>query len=298
MNLETQIRQVRSRLATPRRALVSEDYITDTEILEWIRQAELQVIKDVAEREKFITQATVAAVAAQELYSRTDTGFPVDVVDIVRVTYAGVECNRHPAHEIAALELNTFRRPRKGFNQYFYEIAGTFGTSKIGIRPVPDDTSPIVIWYVQAPYRRFKHLRGITTAVGAATEIIDSGNLKQPNNYWVNAEVRLFDGLIQGEERIVSASDLGTTKLTTTTAWPVAVAQNVTYELGEVSELPAELEPLVTAWATYLGQCKGRDAGDASLTRTEYDAQIAKHNARYGYGRTEPTSEPVGTNKL
>lgn len=287
MNLETQIRQVRSRFAEPRTADPADDRFTDTEILEWIHQAEIHVIRNIAEREKWIRTATFPAVNGQELYDRATAGFPTDLIDIVRVTYASAPCIRHPVHEIDALEMNSRRFPRKGYNQYFYELAGTFGTSKLGIRPIPNDATNIVLWYIKMPYRRYKHKRGTTTAAGTNVEIIDATNLTHPNNFWTDSEVRLFDGVLAGQERIVASSTKATTRLTVSTAFDEIVAQNVIFEVGEVSELSKELDPLVTAWATYLAKMKNADP-DASAVKIEFKELLAEHNSRYGTARTEP----------
>lgn len=291
MNLETQIRQIRGRLADPRRTDETDPFIRDTEIIDWIHHGEVQVLRDVPERELFIEIATFAAVIGQERYDKATANFPQDVVDPVFVRYAGVECVRHAVHELGSLQYGDALRPRKGLNQYFYLLAGGLGTATLGIRPVPDDTSQIELWYVRRPYKRFKHAYVQLSAAGTPTTLISS-SLTHVNDYWNGCEVRVAEGSIyQGEERVVSDFDATTDTLTVATAMPEAIGTGPFIELGEVSELPPDLEPLVNAWAVYLGFLKMMAPMSAQLARTEYRELHAAHMQRYGYGRVEPSRE-------
>lgn len=292
MNLETQIRQVRARLSDPRRTDPEDSYVTDLELVDFIHQAEWQVVRDLAERESFVQTATFNAVNAQEQYDEAAAGFPIDVLDIVRVTYGGVECRRHPVHELGALDFGSNYRPRKGLSQFFYLIGGSLGKLKLGIRPIPDDTSQVAVWYVRRPYRRFKHLLGQVTLAGTNLEIIDSTSLLHVDSYWNGSEVRLKDQIYAGNERIVSAFAAATDKITVSVAWPTIITVGTRYEVGEVSQMPADLEPLVIGWASYLGFVKNMAADLGGIARSEYDQMLSRHNQRYGMSRTEPGREP------
>lgn len=294
MNLETQIRQVRARLSDPRRTDPEDSYVTDLELVDFLHQAEWQVVRDLAERESFVQTATFAAVNGQEQYDEAAVGFPIDVMDIVRVTYGGVECRRHPVHELGALDFGSNYRARKGLSQFFYLIGGSLGKLKLGIRPIPDDTSQIAIWYVRRPYRRFRHVRGIVTLLGTNVEIIDSTNLLHVDSYWNTCEVRIMDGLYVGNERVVSAFAAATDKITVSSAFPTPIPVGSRYEVGEVSQMPADLEPLVIGWAAYLGFVKNMAADLGGIARSEYDQMMSRHNQRYGMSRTEPGREPQG----
>jgi hypothetical protein len=300
VNLETQIRQVRARLSEPGRDDYRDDRITDLEIVDWIHKAEIRVCRDVVERERITQTATVAAVSAQELYTIADTNFPSGILDIVRVTYGGVECSRWPVHELGALDQNTLYDPVKGRLQFFYVLNDTAnpGEMSIGIRPVPDDTSDIVITYVPVPPRRWKHWSGTADNL-AATEVrlIDSG-MQHPDDFWIGAEVRLTSGLFEGEERTVVDSVEATTLVIVGVDFSAIVPLSTTFDMGDPTTLPPEWEDLVITWATYTGLLKDKEVENASAVRAEYEQYLSIVNQRYGFTRVEPGREPGGQKTL
>jgi len=203
MNLQSEIREVRSRVADPARVDPNDSYILDIEVMDWLWRGETQLLHDISEREKVAKILTIAAVAAQELYSIT-----VDLLDIIRVTYAGTECTRYPVEELGALTTNRFRVPVKGQQQYFYILSDTAagvvpGRTRIGIQPIPDDTSNIIIYYIPMPTRRFKANQGTTTGAGSSTTMVDS-LLIQPDDYWNGTQIRLLSGYLKGNAQVVT----------------------------------------------------------------------------------------------
>lgn len=292
MNLQSEIREVRSRVSEPDRVNPDNPYFTDLEIIDWIYRAEIQTAHDAIERERLIKTATTAGVASQELYDA-----PADLLDIVRVTYGGVECTRFPVTELGALATNRLREPTKGLQQFFYELAkptGVPGRGQIGIRPVPNDTANIVVYYVPMPVRRYKAVQGTTTGAGTTTTALDSVLSAYPDDFWNDTQFRILTGPMRGQFRNVSDFSSGTGTITWTTAIEAAPGTNNDYEMGQVSSLPQEWIPMVVAWASYQALLKDRRPDLASAQRQEYDALLANINNRYGFSRTEPAREAVG----
>lgn len=190
------------------------------------------------EREKFATTNTQAAVNGTETY---DT--PSDLLDIRRVTYAGVELNRQSLDRLAAIDRNPTWRGNKGRQQFFYEIGSTKGLTKIGILPVPVDTSNIVIWYTRRPiefhdagtYNGTVTPTNSHTGAGAPTEVTSNTTtvfhdavapfaadrgatptdtssdvtttnaLPGQSGFWNDAEVRFTTGNLAGQKRRVTS---------------------------------------------------------------------------------------------
>ena len=291
MNLESEIRQVRGRLSSPSRLDSNDDRITDLEIIDWIHKGEIQVLKDMAEREKVTTVATFTADAAELQGAATD--FPTDILDIVRVVHDGVECKRIPLREVGATAENSLYEPIAGYQQYYYQLARANGTVNIGILPAPS-TGDVDVYYVKIPTRRFKHRRGYTTNAGAnAQELIDN-TLAQVDGYWNGTEVRLLKGDYEGQERTITDWTLTGTILDVGAgaAFPAIIAAEVTFDMGEVSQIPPDFQDLVIVWATYVGLLKDKEVQMAQATRDEYQHYLDMVNQRYGFTREEPGRQP------
>lgn len=291
MNLQSEIREVRARVSEPARLNPDNPYITDIEIIDWIFRGEIQVSQDIQERERLVKIQTTAAVAAQELYDA-----PADLLDIVRITYAGTECTRASLLELGSLTSNRYRAPKKGVQQFFYEIAKsgvTPGVGQIGIRPIPDDTQNILIYYVPVPVRRYKAVDVKTTSNGSTTTTISTSLTAYPDNFWNNTQIRWLNGANRGNFKAVT----GFTSATGTVTHPandIATTTGIEFEMGQVSSLPQEYIPLVIAWAAYQALMKDRRPDLAQIYKTEYEAQLTQVNGRYGYSRTEPAREAIG----
>lgn len=289
MNLESEIRQVRGRLSAPSRLDRSDDRITDLEIIDWIHKGEIQVLKDMAEREKVTVTASFTA-AASELQGGA-TGFPTDILDVVRVVHAGVECKRMPLRELGALDQNTLYEPISGYQQYFYTMGKAGGLTNIGILPAPA-SGTVAIWYVKIPTRRYKHKRSITTSVGGGTTKLVDATLIQVDDYWNGCEIVLLDGTYEGTLNTILDFEKTGAILTTTSALPEATLAGTTYEMGEVSQIPPDFQDLVIVWASYVGLMKEKEISMAQATRDEYQHYLDLVNARYGFTREEPGRQP------
>ncbi len=289
LNLASEIREVRGRLSSPSRLDSTNDRITDLEIMDWIHRAEIQALKDVVEREKVTAHLNFPAAVAE--LQGTATGFPLDILDIVRVVHLGVDCKRIPLRELGALTQNELYEPVSGYQQYWYQILRTDGTINFGVLPAPA-SGTIDLYYVKIPARRAQQVRGFTTGSGTAVQIFDTAKLGQVDNHWQGREIMLSDGAYPGEVRQVTFSNKSASRLTVGVAFPEAVPAGVHFDLGEKSQMPPDMQDLVIAWATYIGLLKDKEIQMAQSVRGEYEAYLDKINRRYGFTREEPQRQP------
>lgn len=249
---------------------------------------EERIITDYAATGNTITVGVEFDVAIQGsvTFEIRDKRFPIDILDIVSVDYAGTECVRHPVHDLVALDDNDIYLPLKGFQQYFYTIAGGEGTTRLGIRPIPDGVENIKITYVKVPLRRHKHHSGRTTSVGTTKTLVDT-SLTNSDDYWNGTQLRMTSGVDSGTDKTIVDFDNGSTTLFVPEFGDVTSAA-IDYEMGQVSEIPQEYNDLVIAWASYIGLIKDKELQEAQSIRGEYEAYVQTINTRYGFGRTEP----------
>lgn len=238
------------------------------------------------EREKFITTDTQPAVSSQELYNT-----PSDLQDIVRVTYNGVECTRHPVRELAALDDNTNYRASKGYQQFFYEIGGTVGLTQIGIRPIPDGTENIIITYIRRPtdfhdLGSFKitlddnasEAHTTTTFNASNAPLAGSASISGTDDFWNNGEVRFTSGANKNLTRRIEDFDAISTAyghfiIPTSTPLPDAPSDGDTAEIDQVSIIPEHHHDLVCLYAASLVAHKVGMDGVAMRAQFEKEVQ-------------------------
>lgn len=228
------------------------------------------------EREKFLGITSIGIVASaptgtQQVYSATgDYLCPSDLNEIVRVTLNGVECNRHPVRELNALTKNTLYRPVKGSQQFFSEIGDSVGRTKIRVAPIPltggagTAVDTLEVWYFKKPtdFHEQGSAEGTTTALGGAAgvSLIDtslySANANGDATFWVNAEIRLTNGTMQGQKRRVSTYTPSSGTLTVDTAFAIQLPIGTTYEVDQVSIIPSQHHYLIGYYAAALAAPK------------------------------------------
>lgn len=288
MNLQTEIREIRTRLSAPVRSNDTDNYITDIEIVDWIWAAELQIMQDAVEDALLDLQATQTetTVNGTSAYA-LDTSFQ-RVLQVQLNTGAGlIPCRIINPKQVRLLSQSPSWRPSP-MTPYAWIFGGN-----INVSPTPGSEAgagKLIVQYTARPTKRGKHIASYTTAAGSATALVDTA-LTQADDYWNNCTVRLTSGAMKNLERTVTDFTASTDTLTVAT-FGTAPGQSITYEMGEVSDLGDEFSPLIVAWATYLGYVKDADLELANMQRDEYLRGIQTLNARYqSYHRQEPSME-------
>ena len=192
---------------------------------------------------------------------------PMNVDEIQRVSYAGKECQRISVRDIGVLEVesrNTMMRGSKQFQQYYYLIQGVGGRPKIGIYPIPDDTSNISVYYVArvidlSPYGSHN---GVVTAVTSTTVFTDTGLPLHSliADFWINGEIfwKSDGGTGANRTGVVSrvVSNTETGIITLVDAMPSAPEVGDTYEIDQVSIIPDQHHDMMAFYAAAQGMVR------------------------------------------
>lgn len=278
MNLQTEIDEVRVRVGEPHRTDESDSFILDREIINWIHQAELQLIQDLPLDALLDVQAE-ASITTVTLTDSYD--LPADFVRLIDVrldTGQGLfRARKVEPNEIAMVDLSPAWTVTG--NTPVFALVG----NQILVRPIP--VTPAVganklkIRYLQEPTRRFKAYRGYTTAAGLITTLVDS-SAPGPDDWWKDAEVRLMSNELEGEERTVTAF-ADSTGTFTSLAWSKIPGNGVLYHAGQVSDLPGEFWETWVAYAAYRALSKDRETDLAKIQLDEYHQFLQLINARF-----------------
>ncbi len=311
MNLQTEISEVRSRLVAPARASSDDQFITDEEIIRWIYQAELRLVKLLPEDMllNLQTEVNVDLVSGGPPPTTVDqdlnpvTLSDLSVTDFVRFLEAKLEvgqgiktCRHISPEELRTIEQTGTRRPTRN-----YPYIAIFD-NQFYVRPQPEagwfTTNPdgkFYLRYVKRPTRRFKHYKGLTTGAGGTTTVVDSA-APGPDDWWNGTQLRISDedAAIRGQEGTVTdfADASGTFTFAGGTFF-AASGTNIEFEVGEVSDLPEECHELIVAYATYRGFMKDGESELAQQQLVEYTELLEASGARVlGRHKTEPMEEP------
>lgn len=290
MNLQTEITAVRHRIGEPFRSDEQNGFILDKEIRQWIHEAELQVVKDLPDDALYtLHKPSVVELTGAD----NDYDLPTDFVRWIelRIKYDGT--NFYSADLVSPKQFRqavdspmwraNIRKPKAMiFNNKFY------------IAPTPETTvaSGIELRYVKEPTRRYKHYKGLSTAAGSTTTVVDS-ETPGVNDYWNATELVLLDGTVRGQSGIVTGfTDASGTFTFAASTFTAAPGVGVDFEVGQISDLPGEFFPLWVAWASWLALSKDREVDLAREQKLEYTETVGRIRERYeGLHRAEPTRE-------
>ncbi len=266
MNLRQLLSEFHGHLEDPRHEMVRP-----AESIRLLNHAQMTVARLLLNinREWFTTTNTQSAVDTQELYNA-----PSDMLVPVSVSYNGLVCTRVAVSNLPALDDrgNTNMRPIKDEQHFYYLLKGTLGVVQVGIRPIPNGTENIIITYVQAP-PDFNERGSYFGKVTAATSTTVFNDVQVPyagaaswtgvDDFWNDAEVHFVSGVNYGIRRRVSdfkednAAVYG--ELTVGTAFPNTPGAGDSFELDEVSPIPAHFHNLIPLYAASLHK---RDGGE------------------------------------
>lgn len=249
---------------------VSENTVKPGEVVQFLNDSQFMMSNLITnmDRERFSTKVSTSAVNGTETYD-----LPTDFLDVIRVTYAGTECTRIAVSELAALDRNTLHRAKKNQQQYFYIYGGSGHLSQVGIRPIPDDTSAVVVWYYRKPtvFHEEGSYDGTVTGTPTSTTVFNddaapfagSASKTGVDDFWNNAEVYWTKGENTGTRQRVSdfiegnggaSSDYG--EIVLATAAPQTPTAADEFELDQVSIIPPEYHHLLVLYAAHLGAPK------------------------------------------
>lgn len=286
MNLQSEITLVREKVGEPFRTDETNSYILDVEIIGWLNEGELQVMRDVVD-DALYTQQKEATGALTTGSATLPTDFlralSVQVQLITSGPYVDADLVSIKQVHNAAYSPNWRPAPSR---PYCYIFQGT-------LYSLPDTAVNYKLRYVYEPTFRYKYFRGDKTDATSTTVIASTNMATLATSYWVGCELKLTSSPIKGESSTVTASTNATPpSITVSPAFSLTVPVATTFEVGQVSTLPGELYSLWTTWAAHLAFTKDRQVDMADREKAKYDQMVEKINGRYVHLlRQEPNRE-------
>ncbi len=283
MNLETDIRDLRTRIAQPVRANPDDGFLTDLEAVGMLNFAALRVAQDIVDDAlpDLHQKNDQTTISGQENYSVPS--------DLLRILSVEIDYGQgfNPAQLVSPKELILDRWDpvwRAENTRPNYAVL----SNEIFIRPIPDSVTAgatrLRIRYIQTPARRFKHLQGKTDGDGTTTVLAISTDAS-PSNWWVGTtpvpiNARIQSGVLAGEERTVSASSKDT-NITVSVVYSAIPGTGIIFDVGEESPLSKAFQDLMMGYAAYLGWSKDENESGANREFTLYTSAVKGINARY-----------------
>lgn len=285
MNLAEEMTLVRERLSEPHRDDQTNAFIQDIEIVRWIGQGELQVMRDLVDDALFTVQ--------KEATPSLSSGVAALPSDFMRLISLQVQAKTGAVYVEA--DLVSPKQARNMLESPQWRPTATrpfcyiFNSS---IYVYPTTASAVKLRYVYRPTRRYRFFTGVHTGANSTTSIESSTMVTTVQDYWKNCEIVLNNGTSLGASSTVTGSTNASPPVLTVTAFAAQVLTGTSITLGEVSVLPPELYPLWIAWAAKLGFQKDRDFQNAQIEDELYQSSVKTINERYGgLHRAEPVKE-------
>lgn len=287
MNLRAELTRVREKIAEPSRQDETNAFVTDIEIINWIYEGEMKVMRGLVDD---------ALWTSQKESTLTLTGgsapLPADFMRHISLQVQAktssqfIDSDLIGPKQLRNTQVSPPWRPTS-VRPYCYIFAGK-------IYVLPASSNAVKLRYVYRPNKRYKTFRDITTTP-ASTTVLTMTNFSTlfpslATNYFVGCELELVSGSTKGETNTCTASSA--TTVTVTTPWSISVPAGTIVEGGEMSVLPVELYPLYTTWAAYLAFMKDRETDLAQLELASYTQMLQEVNERYkSLHRAEPNTE-------
>lgn len=295
MNLQSQITEIRRRIAEPYPDDQSDANITDDEIVDWLYQAELQVARDANDAafsynpSQLVYTATIASGTSPLTVFSASTPAMFRLLGVAKYRNSAL-----PPRTARIVSFNDFQRAQYDPN-WRSNDSHPIACLHDGLLNIhPDRTSGSVnVTYISIPQRRYRRFRGSVTSKTTNLIWVDSKLVTAgyPDDYFnvhgfITSGVKYTSGEPNG--RIVEVSDyVGATGTVTTaaTGWSVAneafapdINVGDTYEIGEKSQFADIFAGPIYAYVAYLCFCKGNDE-QAQKCLDDYQRQIGQINA-------------------
>ena len=273
INLQTQVRQVRERIGEP-----SLGYYNNEELTDYIRRGEIHVSQDIVDDAliELHSENSITTVDGTQSY---DLGS--NFLRIVDVRYDN-------GNGLKNCTIIDPREARMMNDQYVLEATPNnpfcwiFG-GNVYVLPIPaaadEGANKLKVQYIKLPDERYKRHAG-SCASPLTVSFVDTTVPKSADDFWNATSIRFTSGLFSGRDVTVTDFDDGDDKFTFA-ALEAAMLSTDTYDVGEVSTFPLELNPLVIAWAAYEAYLKDAEDVQVQGTLAEYNAMVEKINSRY-----------------
>ncbi len=300
-NLGVQIQALRSRLGEPFEDAAedtggSEGYYRQSELLDFIYQAELRLAKDLVNDALVGLHTTVSRTTLDgtDLYDlpTTDITVPDDppvlrMISVELDTGSGLfPCRQISRKDLRKVDEWSSHRAEARHPVMMYDAAG-----QILVRPIPSTeagATKLVFRYLKIPRRRYRHHRGKIDSVVSTTIFIDASADIYPNDYWftdTNSSVMIVVGQLAGEARMISDFDGLLGGFTVAHAFSKSLNVTEEYIAGEISEIGDHTGDLQLAYASFLGKQKIGEAQLAANFLAEYQSGVEKVNEVYAGAR-------------
>lgn len=281
MNLQTEITEVRSALAEPYRSVVSSTFVTDDDCVRWLtmgEQAAYDAIDDRALATMAVDSGSISLSGAEGMTSGTDSAVNWSRVLGVYVTKSGLSTR------CILVSPQEFWNARKG--RYMGSVDQELAYATIDYQTVRVYSQPAVsaaiVRYIPRPTQRAKFYGGLTTGAGSSTSVISSGANVYDDSWFVGCNLRMRTGAAASVEKAVTGFTKASGTFTVTTLGAASGNTN-SFDVGEVSSMPAECMPAWVAYATYRGFLKKfPDRAQAALA--DFERIVGSINSRYAVG--------------
>jgi hypothetical protein len=297
MNLQSQITEIRRRIAEPYSTDASDQNITDDEIVDWIRQAEIKLLYDISVETistimtPWIINAAIAGTGIDYVVLPTVTMFrPVSITLLRTAGASQVPCRVVPFTDW----LRSKNDPNWRVN-HLNPIAA-ISDGNIYTNPVATSASTVRLRYLAEPDYRYRHFVGSVTSKTSNTVWADTKAVAKgwPDDYFnpygtLTTQVKYTSGEPNGNHANVTdyTGATGTFTLSVSASYPISnesfrpdVNVGDTYEVGQVGTLPAQFDRMIYSYVEYLCWCKGNDDAAAQRSMNQYMTQIDAINGR------------------
>ena len=282
MNLQSEISEVRSLMREPYRSTDADANILNVECARWIYQGELATFNALCDQALYsmaVDSSAITLSGAEGIVSGTNATVNWNRVLGVYATKSGlsVRANIVSAREFYAARHNTLKPQAQ--EPPLVTIEG----QSVRMANSPDSsTTDVVVKYLPVPTQRAKFYAGTTDGAGSTTAIHDTvaAGIYSTAGWFTGCNIMMRSGAAAFTERAVTgwvASDYTVASLGATSG------SGNTYDVGEVSTLPAQYYPVWVCYAAFLGAIKKRPEL-AGMLQAQFQSMVSSINARYAGG--------------
>ena len=269
MNLQTDVHEVRRRIAEEFADDDNDASVTDEDIVGWLNEAEKRFVED-APAEVALTDSGATGLGllgqnTQNVASGSTTfALPSDFLKPISVEYTA-RGNAGSVRTCRLLKYDEYRLA-KALDPSFYPSYDTpmacVFNGNVLILPVGQATisNGYILTYVRIPQRRFRRYSGTVTSVTSTTVFADSKMTAKgwPDDYFNTYENMFTSGTSRGQTSVVNDYTKSTGTITLASGASLITVGN-SFEVGEQSAVPNKYRNIVMEYATYLALCKDRD---------------------------------------
>lgn len=300
MNLASQITEIRRRLAEPVAGDEEDNQIKDSEIVDWIWQSEIEILKTA--HPNVLSVSTTGVVVDQSLNSG-GTGYVDLPTSPLMFRPLFISMRQRSGLPYKPCKIVSYADYLRASNDPIWRTndnhpLAAINVGRIYTSPARGGSGDVLLTMVQVPQRRYRYFSGSVVTRTSDLVWTDSKAVTRgwPDDYFgtdglLRCDLKYTSGEPKG--KVVKVTDYtGSTGQFTTanSVWPdsnegVMPGVNIgdTYEVGQVSSLPEIFDAAVYAHVSYQAFANDRD-DLAKMYHDEYMSLMSSINAAYGGG--------------